>query len=107
MIIIHKGRKITEGVVQELLDPSHTIVDLQTTDDKHTLGLLQHSPWSGNVQQDAAGIRLQMNRNDIAAMSGWLAQNGTGIIALNPKNSLEDYFLSLTNQATHVESVSN
>jgi hypothetical protein len=48
-----------------------------------------------------------MNRDDIPAMTTWLAERGTGIISVNPKNSLEDYFLSLTNQASYVESVAN
>jgi ABC-type multidrug transport system ATPase subunit len=107
MIIIHKGKKITEGVVKDLLDPSHTIVELQTTNDLQTIEKLRNSPWAAFLRDESSGIRLQMNRNDIPAMATWLAERGTGIISVNPKNSLEDYFLSLTNQASYVESVAN
>ena len=107
MIIIHKGRKITEGVVKDLLDPSHTIVELQTTNDLQTLEQLRNSAWASFLQDEANGIRLQMNRNDIPEMTTWLAEHGAGIMSVNPKNSLEDYFLSLTNQASYVESVAN
>ena len=107
MIIIHKGMKITEGYVSELLDPSHTIVQLETTDDEAAQTLLQQSPWSSNLQVQDAGLRLQMNRRDIPSLATWLAAAGTGILAINPKNSLEDYFLSLTNPANHVDAVAN
>ncbi len=107
MIIIHKGKKITEGFVSELLDPAHTIVQIDTTDNHAAKLLLEQSPWAGNLQSDAADLKLQMNRKDIPALATWLASTGTGILAINPKNSLEDYFLSLTNPANHVDAVAN
>ena len=102
MIIIHKGKKITEGSVSELLDPSHTIVELQTTDDSKTLELIKASSWSTFLQPAKSGIRLQMNKVAIPSLAAWLTETGTGVLAINPKNSLEDYFLSLTNPANYV-----
>ena len=100
MIIIHKGKKITEGVVSELLDPSHTVVELDTTDNKTALALLQQSTqWSAFLQPAANGIKLQMNKSDIPALAAWLTETGTGILAINPRNTLEEFFLSLTNPA--------
>jgi ABC-type multidrug transport system ATPase subunit len=107
MIIIHKGKKITEGVVSELLDPSHTIVELETTDDTRTLELLQQSYWAGYLQPAHNTIRFQMNKNDIPALAAWLTETGIGIMSINPMNSLEDYFLSLTNPANYVEPAAN
>ena len=107
MIIIHKGKKITEGSVSELLDPSHTIVELQTTDDSKTLELIKASSWSTFLQPAKSGIRLQMNKVAIPSLAAWLTETGTGVLAINPKNSLEDYFLSLTNPANYVESAAN
>ena len=107
MIIIHKGKKITEGSVSELLDPSHTIVELQTIDDSKTLELIKASSWSAFLQPAKSGIRLQMNKVAIPSLAAWLTETGTGVLAINPKNSLEDYFLSLTNPANYVESAAN
>ncbi|HSN60183.1 MAG TPA: ABC transporter ATP-binding protein [Ferruginibacter sp.] len=107
MIIIHKGKKITEGVVSELLDPSHTIVALETTDDVKTIELLKQSQWAHHLQPAQTSIRLQMNKNDIPVLAAWLTETGTGIMSINPMNSLEDYFLSLTNPANYVEPVAN
>ena len=108
MIIIHKGKKITEGVVSELLDPSHTAVELDTTDNAATLALLQQSTqWSPYLQPASNGIKLQMNKSDIPALAAWLTETGTGILAINPRNTLEEFFLSLTNPARYVEPVAN
>lgn len=107
MIIIHKGKKITEGYVNELLDPSLTIVELQTTDDAKTTQLLSVSVWASQLQTGHAKIRVQMDKRDIPALAAWLVETGVGILAINPMNSLEDYFLSLTNPANHVELTSN
>ena len=107
MIIIHKGKKITEGVVSELLDPSHTIVELETTDNSRSLELLKQSPWADYLQFTHTAIRLQMNKNDIPALAAWLTETGIGIMSINPMNSLEDYFLSLTNPANYVEPAAN
>ncbi len=107
MIIIHKGKKITEGNVNELLDPSNTIVEIQTTDDAKTLELLLTSTWAGQLQFPYSPIRIQINKTAIPALASWLAERGTGILSINPKNSLEDYFLSLTKPAAHVEPAAN
>jgi ABC-type multidrug transport system ATPase subunit len=107
MIIIHKGKKITEGDVSVLLDPSNTIVEIQTTDDIKTLELLTGSAWKDQLRVSEAGIRLQMNKTAIPELASWLAQTGTGILAIKPRNSLEDYFLSLTNATNNVEPAAN
>ena len=107
MIIINKGKKVAEGKVSEMLDPSSTIVQLETTNNEHAGNILQQSHWSAAVEDSPGSIRLRMNKNDIPQLAAWLTQNNIGIIALQPKHSLEEYFLSLTNPENHVEPVSN
>ena len=107
MIIIHKGEKIIEGEVRVLLDPSKTIVEIQTTDDIKALELLAGSAWKDQLLVPGNSIRLQMNKTAIPELATWLAQTGTGILAIKPRNSLEDYFLSLTNATNNVEPAAN
>ena len=107
MIIIPQGKKITEGEVSQLLDPANTIVEIQTTNDIETLELLKVSTWATHLQYNHAPILLQLNKTAIPALADWLMQSGTGIMAINPKNSLEDYFLSLTKPAAYVEPATN
>jgi ABC-2 type transport system ATP-binding protein len=107
MIIIHKGEKITEGEVSVLLDPSHTIVEIQTTDDARAGELIRTSQWQENMQIAERGIRLQMDRAAVPQFAAWLAAHGPGILAIKPRNSLEDYFLSLTNENNNVDAAAN
>jgi ABC-type multidrug transport system ATPase subunit len=107
MIIIHKGKKITEGDVKQMMDPSKTIVDIATIDDANSLGLIQTSIYADLLQVNDGGIRMQMDKNNIPAMIHWMSQAGIQILSVQPRHSLEDYFLSLTNPANYVESASN
>jgi ABC-2 type transport system ATP-binding protein len=107
MIIIHKGKKITEGDVKQMMDPSKTIVDIATIDDAHSFGLIQTSIYAELLQVNDGGIRMQMDKNNIPAMIHWMSQAGIQILSVQPRHSLEDYFLSLTNPANYVESASN
>ena len=107
MIIIDKGKKIAEGKVSEMLDPSSTIVQLETTNNEQARNVLMQSQWSTLVEPSSGLIRFRMNKNDIPSLATWLIENNIGIVALQPKHSLEEYFLSLTNPENHVEPVSN
>jgi len=107
MIVIDRGRKIAEGLVSEMLDPAATIVQLDTTDNIAARSLLQQSKWANFMEASPTAVRFRMNKSDIPQLAAWLTQQNIGIVALQPKHSLEDYFLSLTNPENHVEPVSN
>ena len=100
MIIINKGRKIVEGEVSALLDPSNTIVQLETTDDTATFNKLKNTEWSSRAVLTSKYIQLTINKMEIPRMVETLSEIKTGIIAIKPRHSLEDYFLSLTNNET-------
>ena len=101
MIIINKGKKIAEGVVSELLDPSNTLVHLETTDNENAFNKLQHTVWAAKAKRSGNNIQLTINKNEIPLLITKLTEMNVGIIAINPRHSLEDYFLSLTNNETH------
>ena len=107
MIIIHKGRKIVEGVVAELLDPAKTIVQLETTDNQTSIAKLRQTVWGPLLQPSGNFIRLHMNKSAIPSLAATLTGLGVGILSIQPRHSLEDYFLSLTNAEHDVEPVAN
>lgn len=107
MIIIHKGKKIAEGVVQEMLDPSRTLVQLDTTDNKSAMASLQTTRWSSASVLTDKFIQLSISKNEIPALVQTLTEMNTRILAVQPRHSLEAYFLSLTNSDTHVEPFTN
>lgn len=107
MIVIDKGKKIVEGTVRELLDPSKTSLLIETTDNELAFAILQNSKWRDSLMRKADRIELQINKSDIPSLVQYLTESPIGILALQPRHSLEAYFLSLTNSENHVEPVAN
>ncbi|RYY41801.1 MAG: ABC transporter ATP-binding protein [Chitinophagaceae bacterium] len=99
MIIIDRGRKVAEGRVAELLNPADMLVELSATDNEAARSLLAASPWARALQPGAGRLLLRMDRNDVPALTRDLVAMGVGVQALQPRHSLEDYFLSITQTA--------
>jgi ABC-type multidrug transport system ATPase subunit len=107
MIIIHKGQKVEEGEVATLLDPANTLVEINTADNTATKQFLQTTQWASSVQENTKNIKLRMNKTEVPQLISNLSSNNTSILSVQPRHSLEDYFLSLTNNDTHVEPFTN
>ncbi len=107
MIIINKGEKIIEGNVAELLDPANTLVEINTIDNIDTIRKIGQTKWASLQETAQKNIRLRMNRKDVPEMISDLASMNVNILSVQPRHSLEDYFLSLTNNDTHVEPFTN
>ena len=65
MIVIHKGKKIVEGFVKDLLDPSKTLVEIETTN-KENLGWMVgiHLTFVVTGLIFALSERFMVNEND-------------------------------------------
>jgi ABC-type multidrug transport system ATPase subunit len=98
MLIMDKGKKVVEGEMSTLLDPSQTLVYLDSTDNEASRLLLENSSWGPALRsgKDHAPLQLQMNKVDIPRFNEDLVSMGIGVISLQPRHSLEDYFLQLT-----------
>jgi len=108
MLIIDRGRKVAEGAVHELFDPANMVVELTVQNPDTAMQFLQTSRWSAQVQtRDANTIVLQMDRNDVPALTTALVQAQVAIVAIQPRHSLESYFLSLTTANRHVATFAN
>jgi ABC-type multidrug transport system ATPase subunit len=108
ILIIDKGEKVVEGTASELLDPAHTIVEVETLNNNQTTLLINQSEWSNALhtsKNDAVVLRI--NRTDIPALNNFLVNNNVGVISIQPRNTLEDYFLSITKDRHHVEPLAN
>lgn len=104
VLIIDKGRKIVEGTALELFDPSQTLVALQTLNHADTLEKLQNSRWSENLQQQRGTvILLKLDRNQIPQFHRDLVAMDIELVSLEPRHSLEDYFLQVTSGNQHVD----
>ncbi len=107
MIIIHKGKKIVEGKVAELLDPAKSLVRVETNDDAATKVKLLQTKWADFLQSNNAGLQFKMNIEDIPQLVNDMVSMQVQLLSVKPKHSLEEYFISLTNRESHVESFKN
>ncbi|WP_207511878.1 ABC transporter ATP-binding protein [Longitalea luteola] len=108
MLIIDKGKKIMEGTVAELVDPARTMVHLEVTNPQEVVTWLRNSRWSSCLQEQHNNIiQLQVNKPQVPELTAELVSAGANIMALQPQNSLESYFLSLTTENRHVDTFTN
>ena len=108
VLIIDKGKKLVEGNANELFDPSQTIVELQTMDNVFALQQLKQSKWLNNLQAPRNNaIVLKLDRKEIPQLHTDLAQMQVQLLSLQPRHSLEDYFLQITSNNQHVDHYTN
>ena len=90
----------------ELLDPAHSLIQLETTDDAAAREKLLQSGWASSLQQGKS-IGLLMNKQDVPQLIGDLVRMEVPVLSVHSSHSLENYFLSLTTLSGHVEPFAN
>lgn len=97
LLILDKGKKIVEGSIHEMVDPSNAFIELNTADNNACYNLLKQSQtWNGfDPTLQAAHVGLRMPVAQVPQFVAYLVQNGVQVYSLRQKNSLEAYFLSL------------
>jgi len=96
IMIIHKGKKVADGPIQKLLDPNKMIVHIKTTNDAQTLQIILSGSFSNYLLQRNDGIYLRLPDYEIPLLNTSLVNAGVGLIGVETRNSLEDYFLQVT-----------
>lgn len=99
ILIIHQGKKMVEGVTKELLDPEKRIVQIKTTDDANALQVIAVGGFSNYLLSRSEGVYLKLPTREIPLLNETLVKAGVGIVGIETKNSLEDYFLQITSNA--------
>ena len=109
ILIIDKGRKVVEGAADQLLDPADTMVLLETLDNAGARAQLGQSHWASSLQPsiDKETILLKMDKQQIPAFNEDLVRLHIGVVRLEPRHTLEDYFLHLTTSSQHVAPFAN
>lgn len=108
MLIIDKGKKIAEGSVAELFDPAKSLVKLTVADAAYAAAQITQTRWQAFLKTAYKNqFSFQMHRNQVAQLNKELVAMGVEITALQPGNSLEEYFLSLTGNNQHVAAFTN
>ena len=108
VLIIDKGKKIIEGDSSQLFDPAQTIVELTTNDNSAALQSIRQSIWNENLQpQREHSLMLKLDRKQIPQLHRDLVHMDIEVVSLQPRHSLEDYFLQVTTGNQHVGTFSN
>ena len=108
MLIIDKGNKIVEGTVDELFTAAKSSVRIETTDHEKAMRFLKQTKWNHLLLNDKNNqLVLQMHKNEIPLLNADLVRAEIGIVSIQTKNSLEEYFLSLTGDNQHVAAFTN
>jgi ABC-type multidrug transport system ATPase subunit len=104
VLIIDKGKKLVEGTSSELFDPSQTIIELDTLHNEACIRHLRESSWSTSLQPSREGlVILKLDKKEIPQLHRFLVQHQVDVISLQPRHSLEDYFLQVTSGKQHVD----
>lgn len=106
MIIIHKGKKMVEGNVADLLDPSHSLVQIETHNNNSTREKLMQTTWGAFIKNDSQ-LQLMMNKEAVPKLISDLVAMNVQLLSVNTSHSLENYFLSLTTLPGYVEPFAN
>ena len=96
MLIIHKGKKIIEGKVSDLINPENSVVELDTVNNQKAFLILQTSAWATSTTLEDDVLKVQLNKTDVPQVLALLQSAELPVFAAVPRNSLEDYFLQVT-----------
>ncbi len=108
VLIIDKGAKVIEGDATTLFDPAQTIVELQTFNNSYALEQLRLSKWGTHLKKGRDhSILINIHRDQIAELHRELVNMDIPVLSLQPRHSLEDYFLQVTSGNQHVDTYSN
>ena len=106
MLIIDQGKKLVEGKVSELFDPSEMIVELTTTGNETARKFLSDKGYQLTREEEEV-LYVKTTRSRIPGLAAELVAAGIGILSLHPRHSLEDYFLNITNRQSQKTASAN
>lgn len=97
LLIIHKGKKVVEGKMQELLNPELARVEVEASSAQELQVQLSETAWGSKITSlNGNKLTLQLKREEVPLFIKSLALGKIPIHSVHKKHSLEDYFLSLT-----------
>lgn len=98
MVIINKGQTIIEGSVSELMNAQETLLSIELIDrsDAALQLLKQQFPSLSAEVISPKTLELNVERMLIPAVNAALVNAGFAVVALEPKRTLEDFFIQMT-----------
>lgn len=101
MLIIHKGKKVSDGRLSDLMNPNETLIEVNIKPNNNIANILSGSVWGQlTVSQNEEQIVLKMNPKIVPELNRWLVDNRIDVLSISSRHSFEAYFLNITNDTT-------
>ena len=101
MLIIHKGKKVSDGRLSDLMNPDETLIEVNIKPNNNLANILSGSVWGQlTVSQNEEQIVLKMNPKIVPELNRWLVDNRIDVLSISSRHSFEAYFLNITNDTT-------
>jgi ABC-type multidrug transport system ATPase subunit len=100
MVIIHQGKSVVEGTVNDLLNDQDQIIRIQTQAEELGKALFKLKEF-GKTQVKQIGhdtLELMIQKDQIPLLNQQLVEAGVPIFSIESKRKLEDYFINLVAQ---------
>ena len=98
MAIINKGEMVVQGTTAELLKTSANKILLKAEPKKKAFGLLKKMKQVTEPSLNDEGIMTKIEQKDLPGVVKALVKNNCKVFTIEPKRSLEEYFLSITRE---------
>ncbi len=99
MAIINAGTLVVQGKVKELLEEREGLVRIDARPVVEALRIISNHRLATAATRVGEIIEAKMPSSNVPALARLLVEAGVEVRALIPRRSLEEYFLSLTEQA--------
>lgn len=101
MLIIHKGKKVVEGKVGDLLNPNETLFEVRILPDDSIVAKLEEKGWAQYITEggNSSSLMFRMHPRKMPGLNKYLVEQHVHVLEIKSRHSLEAYFLSLTNRA--------
>jgi ABC-type multidrug transport system ATPase subunit len=103
MAIINRGKLVVQGKVRTLLQNGASVVKIDARPMEKARTVIQHHPNVEHVTIKDEMLEVRIPQEEVAALNAALIAEGILVHALVPRRSLEDYFLSITENASDVQ----
>jgi len=95
--IIHRGKLITSGTMDELIRETDLFVtEVHANPQDTAREILADLSFVRHLEQDDSVLKLNIASEDVPRMNAALVESGVEVSAIIPRTRLEDYFLEIT-----------
>jgi ABC-type multidrug transport system ATPase subunit len=97
MLILHRGKKIMDGVVSECLGPDRNQVAIEATDSEQLKSALRMLGLTVLRDFSTHAVVINIPRSEVPALIEKLTHHQIKLLSVQPLQSLEDFFIQHTN----------